>query len=235
MNEILDILLEDGEAERDQHLDIDELSDDKSIIDYEEEDNFSSNANTQQHENPSWSREAEKVESPDGDIDFESENELEHSNTDQNRNSIDAGTVDEVIELPLDDDDQLRQGPDNHSDKEMPQPPKHTRTRGGFRNHTGRVHTRGGRTNCGGLHFGNHGRGNQASGDRGSRVFGSRARGTGAGRAHSAGRAGIGGHGRHRTDDSLNLEWEQDEPDNEENVDRLHKIQLFLDMIRHHF
>ena len=50
------------------------------------------------------SGEAEKAENPDGDIDFESENELEHSNTDQNRNSTDAGTVDEVIELPLDDD-----------------------------------------------------------------------------------------------------------------------------------
>ena len=116
---ILDIVLEDGEAESDQDLDIDEFSDDESIINYEEEDNFSSNVNTQQQENPSLSAEAEKAENPDGDIDFESENELEHSNTDQNRNCTDAGTVDEVIELPLDDDDQLPQGPDNHSDQEM--------------------------------------------------------------------------------------------------------------------
>ena len=123
------------------------------------------------------SGDTEKVESPDGGIDFESENELEFSNTDQNRNSIDAGTVDEVIELPLDDDDdddQLPQGPDNHSDEEMLQPPKHVKTRGGHRNCTCRVRTRGGRMDCGGLHFGNRGRGNQ--------VGGGRACGTGAGR-----------------------------------------------------
>ena len=37
---ILDIVLEDGEAESDQDLDIDQFSDDESIINYEEEDNF---------------------------------------------------------------------------------------------------------------------------------------------------------------------------------------------------
>ena len=178
INAILDIVLEDGEAESDQDLDIDKLSDDESIIDYEEEDNFSYNINTQEQENPSLSGDTEKVESPDSGIDFESENELEFSNTDQNRNSIDAGTVDEVIELPLDDDDddddQLLQGPDNHSDEEMLQPPKHVKTRGGHRNCTCRVRTRGGRMDCGGLHFGNRGRGNQ--------VGGGRACGTGAGR-----------------------------------------------------
>ena len=157
------------------------------------------------------SGEAEKAENPDGDIDFESENELEHSNTDQNRNSTDAGTVDEVIELPLDDDDQLPQDPDNHSDKEMTQTPKHAKTKGGVRNRTGHFRTCGGRMNCGGLHFGNCGRGNQASGGR--------ACGTGAGRACIAGRAGIGGHGHRHTDDGLDLEWECAEPDNEENVD----------------
>ena len=158
INAILDIVLEDGEAESDQDLDIDKLSDDGSMIDYEEEDIFSYNK-TQQQENPSWRRETEteKVESPDGGIDFESENEL-----DQNRNSIDAGTVDEAIELPLDnDDDQLPKGSDNHCDEEMLQPPK-------------RVKTRGGRMNCGGLHFGNRGCENQ--------VGGGRACGTGAGR-----------------------------------------------------
>ena len=177
INAILDIALEDGEAESDQDLDIDKLSDDESIIDYEEEDNFSYNINTQEQENPSLSGDTEKVESPDGGIDFESENELEFSNTDQNRNSIDAGTVDEVIELPLDDDDdddQLPQGPDNHSDEEMLQPPKHVKTRGGHRNCTCHVRTRGGRMDCGGLHFGNRGRGNQ--------VGGGCACGTGAGR-----------------------------------------------------
>ena len=176
INAILDIVLEDGEAESDQDLDIDKLSD-ESIIDYEEEDNFSYNINTKEQENPSLSGDTEKVESPDGGIDFESENELEFSNTDQNRNSIDTGTVDEVIELPLDDDDdddQLPQGPDNHSDEEMLQPPKHVKTRGGHRNCTCRVRTRGGRMDCGGLHFGNRGRGNQ--------VGGGRACGTGAGR-----------------------------------------------------
>ena len=48
INAILDIVLEDGEAESDQDLDIDKLSDDESIIDYEEEDNFSYNINTQE-------------------------------------------------------------------------------------------------------------------------------------------------------------------------------------------
>ena len=42
MNVIINFILEDGEAESDQDLDIDELSDDESIIDYEEEDHFSS-------------------------------------------------------------------------------------------------------------------------------------------------------------------------------------------------
>ena len=119
MNVILDIVPEDGEAETDQDLDIVKVSDDESIIGYKEEDNFSSSVNPQQQENPSLSGEAEKAESPDGDIDFESENELEHLNTDQNRNNIDACTVDEVIELPLDYDDQLPHGPDNHSGEEM--------------------------------------------------------------------------------------------------------------------
>ena len=107
MNVILDIVLEDGEAKSDQDLDICEFSDDESIIDYEEGENFLSKVHTQQQENPSLSGETKNVESPDGDIDFESENELEHLNTDQNRNNIDAGTVDEVIELPFNDDDQL--------------------------------------------------------------------------------------------------------------------------------
>ena len=49
-----------------------------------------------------------------------------------------AGTVDEVIELPL-NDDQLPQAPDNHCDEEMRQPPKYAKTRGGLRNHTGSV------------------------------------------------------------------------------------------------
>ena len=130
MNVITDFVFEDGEAESDQDLNTDEFGDDESIIDYEEEDNFSSSLNTQQQENPSLSGDAEKAESPDGDIDFESENELEHSNTDQNRNSTDAGVVDEVIELPLDDDDQLPQGPGNHSDEEMPQSPKRAKNQG---------------------------------------------------------------------------------------------------------
>ena len=56
----------------------------------------------------------------------------------------------------------------------MLQPPKHVKTRGGHRNCTCRVRTRGGRMDCGGLHFGNRGRGNQ--------VGGGRACGTGAGR-----------------------------------------------------
>ena len=46
INAILDIVLEDGEAESDQDLDIDKLSDDESMIDYEEEDNFSYNNTT---------------------------------------------------------------------------------------------------------------------------------------------------------------------------------------------
>ena len=117
-NVILDIVPEDGEAESDQDFDIVKVSDDENIIGYKEEDNFSSSVNPQQQENPSLSGEAEKVESPDGDIDFESENELEHLNTDQNRNNIDACTVDEVIELPRDYDDQLPHGPDNHSGEE---------------------------------------------------------------------------------------------------------------------
>ena len=100
------------------------------------------------------SGEAEKAECPDGDIDFKSENELEHSNTDQNRNRIDAGTVDEVIELHL-DDDQLPQSPDNHSNEEMQQPPKRAKTKGGLINRPGCVCT------CGGLHFGNYGHVNQ--------------------------------------------------------------------------
>ena len=94
------------------------------------------------------------------------------------------------------------------------------KTRGGLRNCTGRVRTRGGRMNCGCLHFGNHGHGNQAGGGRGGHVIGGHARGTGAGRACRTGRAGTGGHGRRRTDDDgLDLEWEPVESDNGENVD----------------
>ena len=81
------------------------------------------------------------------------------------------------------------------------------------------MHTRGGRMNCGGLYFGNRGRGNQVGGGRGGRVIDGRARGTGAGRARGTGSAGIGGYGRRRTDDGLDLEWEPVESDNEENVD----------------
>ena len=144
------------------------------------------------------SGEAEKAECPDGDIDFKSENELEHSNTDQNRNRIDAGTVDEVIELHL-DDDQLSQSPDNHSNEEMQQPPKRAKTKGGLINRPGCVCT------CGGLHFGNYGHVNQAGGGCGGHVIIGCACGTGAGRACSAGHAGIGGHSRCCTDDGLDL------------------------------
>ena len=122
--------MEDGEAESDHGLDIDEFSDDENIVDYEEEDDCQSNVNTQQQNDPSLSGEKEKAEIPDG--------HNEHSNTDQNRNSIDAGTVDEVIELLL-NDDQLPQVPDNHSDEKMRQPPKCAKTRGGLRNCTGSV------------------------------------------------------------------------------------------------
>ena len=66
-----------------------------------------SNFNTQQQKNPGLSGDKEKAETPNGHI--------EHSNSHQNRKSIDAGTVDEVIELPL-NDNQLPQAPENHSD-----------------------------------------------------------------------------------------------------------------------
>ena len=59
--------MEDGEAESDQALDIDEFSDDESIVDYEEDDDFSSNVNTQQQKKSSLSGEKEKAEIPDGD------------------------------------------------------------------------------------------------------------------------------------------------------------------------
>ena len=49
------------------------------------------------------------------------------------------------------------------------------KTKGGLRNRTGRVHTRGERMNCGGLYFGNRGRGNQVGGGRGGRVIDGRA------------------------------------------------------------
>ena len=111
--------MEDGEAESDQALDIDEFSDDESIVDYEEDDDFSSNVNTQQQKKSSLSGEKEKAEIPDGDT--------EHWNTDQNRNGTDAGTVDEVIELSL-NDNQLPQGADNHSDEEMWESPKCAKT-----------------------------------------------------------------------------------------------------------
>ena len=88
------------------------------------------NVSTEQQKTQSLSGEKEKAEIPDGHI--------EHSNADQIRNSFYDGTVDEVIELSL-HNDLLPQGPDNHSDEGMWQPPKRAKTRGVFRNRTGSV------------------------------------------------------------------------------------------------
>ena len=72
--------MEDGEPEIDHDLDIDEFSNIEILVDYEEEDDCQSNVNTQQQKDRSLSGEKEKAEIPDGHI--------EHSNTDQNRNSL---------------------------------------------------------------------------------------------------------------------------------------------------